>query len=78
MFRRANCVVGRDANNHIFPIAWAVVCVENKTNWKWFLENLKDDLHLEDGFGLSLMSDQHKVCHILTTFIYFTIKLHDV
>ncbi|XP_052622742.1 uncharacterized protein LOC128128018 [Lactuca sativa] len=53
-------VVGRDANNHIFPIAWAVVCVENKANRKWFLENLKDDLHLEDGFGLSLMSDQHK------------------
>ncbi|XP_023737311.2 uncharacterized protein LOC111885278 [Lactuca sativa] len=52
--------VGRDANNHIFPIAWAVVCVENKANWKRFLENLKDDLHLEDGFGLSLMSDQHK------------------
>ena len=53
--------VGRDANNHIFPIAWAVVCVENKENWKWFLENLRDDLQLNDGFGITLMSDQHKV-----------------
>ncbi|XP_023754652.2 uncharacterized protein LOC111903098 [Lactuca sativa] len=52
--------VGRDANNHIFPIAWAVVCVENKENWKWFLENLKDDLGMDNGFGIALMSDQHK------------------
>ncbi|CAH1436434.1 unnamed protein product [Lactuca virosa] len=53
-------VVRRDANNHIFPIAWAVVCVENKENWKWFLENLKDDLGMDNGFGIALMSDQHK------------------
>ncbi|CAI9282897.1 unnamed protein product [Lactuca saligna] len=38
------CVVGRDANNGIFPIAWAVVCVENKENWEWFNENLAQDL----------------------------------
>ncbi|CAI9296222.1 unnamed protein product [Lactuca saligna] len=28
-------------------------------NWKWFLENLQEDLHLEGGFGKTLMSDQH-------------------
>ncbi|GKC32216.1 hypothetical protein Tco_1039510 [Tanacetum coccineum] len=28
--------IGRDANNHIFLIAWVVVSVENKENWKWF------------------------------------------
>ena len=56
------CVVGRDANNHIFLIEWAVVCVENKENLKWFLENLRDDLGMENGFGITLMSDQHKVC----------------
>ena len=39
--RELICAVGRDANNHIFPIAWAVVCVENKESWKWFLENLR-------------------------------------
>ncbi|CAI9259177.1 unnamed protein product [Lactuca saligna] len=50
----------RDGNNHIYPIDWAIVCVENKDNWKWFLENLQEDMHLEGGFGRTLMSDQHK------------------
>ena len=26
------CSVGRDENNRIYPITWAVVCVENKEN----------------------------------------------
>lgn len=54
------CAIGRDANNQLFPIAWAVVCVENKENWKWFLDLLRDDLDLAMGNDLTLMSDQHK------------------
>ncbi|GJS80986.1 pentatricopeptide repeat-containing protein [Tanacetum coccineum] len=52
--------VGRGGNNHIFPVAWAVVSVENKDNWSWFLELLADDLELTNGIGLTLMSDQLK------------------
>ncbi|XP_076943572.1 uncharacterized protein LOC143613850 [Bidens hawaiensis] len=52
--------VGRDANNHIFPLAWAVVSVENKKNWTWFLNLLRDDIEMESGHGLTLISDQHK------------------
>ncbi|XP_016172128.1 uncharacterized protein LOC107614428 [Arachis ipaensis] len=37
-------VVGKDANHHIYIIAWAIVGVENKENWKWFLELLHQDL----------------------------------
>ncbi|KAJ9553709.1 hypothetical protein OSB04_017754 [Centaurea solstitialis] len=33
--------VGRDANNQIYPIAWAVVAVENKETWKWFVLGTK-------------------------------------
>ncbi|CAI9269996.1 unnamed protein product [Lactuca saligna] len=36
--------VGRDANNNIYPLAWAVVNVENKRTWKWFLDNLMEDI----------------------------------
>ena len=53
--------VGRDGNNHVFPIAWAVVTVENKDNWSWFLQLLGDDLNIPNGHGVTLMSDQHKV-----------------
>ncbi|XP_072054961.1 uncharacterized protein [Arachis hypogaea] len=36
--------VAQDGNHHIYVIAWAIVNVENKENWKWFLELLHDDL----------------------------------
>ncbi|GKB52447.1 multidrug resistance-associated protein 5, partial [Tanacetum coccineum] len=52
--------IGRDGNNHIYPVAWAVVNVENKDNWSWFLELLEEDLGCNRGNGLTLMSDQHK------------------
>lgn len=53
--------VGRDANNQIFPIAWAVVDVENKQNWIWFMECLVADLKIDYGEGVTIISDQHKV-----------------
>ena len=64
--KKPNCgeiltAVGRDGNNHIFPVAWAVVTVENKNNWSWFLTLLAEDLMLENGHDVTLMSDQHKV-----------------
>ncbi|XP_023738373.1 uncharacterized protein LOC111886376 [Lactuca sativa] len=52
--------MGRDENNHIFPIAWAMVEVENKETWKWFLDLLLDDIKMGIGHGLTLISDQHK------------------
>ncbi|GJX83043.1 splicing factor [Tanacetum coccineum] len=52
--------MGRDANNQMYPIAWAVVRVENLENWGWFLALLHDDLKLQQGTGLTLISDGHK------------------
>ena len=53
--------MGRDGNNQMYPIAWAVVDVENKNNWCWFLSLLVDDLQLDNGLGLTILSDSHKV-----------------
>lgn len=65
--------IGKDGNNHIFPVAWAVVNVENKDNWSWFLELLIDDLDMQQGNGLTLMSDQHKV---LPRLLSLLVELH--
>lgn len=44
--------VGRDGNNQMFPIAWAVVESENKDSWSWFLKFLIDDIRMEQRAGL--------------------------
>jgi hypothetical protein len=36
--------VGMDPNDCIYPIAIAVVEVENRKSWGWFLSTLKEDL----------------------------------
>nr|GEV70723.1 hypothetical protein [Tanacetum cinerariifolium] len=52
--------MGMDANNQMYPIAWAVVKVENNENWCWFISFIQEDLHLETGEGLTIISDSHK------------------
>ncbi|VFQ89316.1 unnamed protein product [Cuscuta campestris] len=34
------CAVARDGNDNMFPIAFAIVPVENNLNWSWFLHHL--------------------------------------
>ncbi|GJR32813.1 multidrug resistance-associated protein 5 [Tanacetum coccineum] len=45
--------IGRDGNNHIYPVAWEVVNVKNKDNWTWFLELLEEDMGCSIGNGNS-------------------------
>ncbi|KAM0891124.1 hypothetical protein ACQ4PT_026581 [Festuca glaucescens] len=53
---------GRDGNNNMFPIAFAVVPKEDTANWCWFLTQLKYALGGEQGeFGpYTIMSDRQK------------------
>nr|GFA61439.1 pentatricopeptide repeat-containing protein [Tanacetum cinerariifolium] len=53
-------VVRRNGNNYIYPISWAIVNVENKDNWSWFLQLLGEYIDMPIGNGLTLISDQHK------------------
>ncbi|GKC09059.1 hypothetical protein Tco_1000669 [Tanacetum coccineum] len=52
--------IGRDGNNQMYPIAWAVVGVENKDNWAWFMSLFQEDLELGYGGGVTVTSDGHK------------------
>nr|GEX55144.1 splicing factor [Tanacetum cinerariifolium] len=38
----------------------AVMKVENNENWCWFISLIQEDLHLETGEGLTIISDSHK------------------
>ncbi|KAL8112935.1 hypothetical protein AgCh_020304 [Apium graveolens] len=50
--------VGRDGNNQMFPIAYAVVESENTDSWRWFTDLLSEDLRLGDGTRYTIISDQ--------------------
>ncbi|KAL0396290.1 UNVERIFIED_CONTAM: hypothetical protein Scaly_0077400 [Sesamum calycinum] len=53
--------VGRDANDNTWPIALAIVPVENRENWCWFIREMLDDI---GGLGTnrwSFISDSY-VC----------------
>ncbi|XP_021839581.2 uncharacterized protein [Spinacia oleracea] len=63
--------VGKDGNNNIFPVAWAVVETKNSETWVWFLELLVQDIKSvadavtwvhenEDEDDLTYMSDRQK------------------
>ena len=52
--------VGRDADNRLYPIAWAIVRVEDNESWAWFVGKLKEDLDLGVGAGFTVMSDKQK------------------
>lgn len=52
--------VGRDANNQMYPIAWAVVEIESTYSWKWFLQLLTKDLELNNSWNWTIISDQQK------------------
>ncbi|KAH6794932.1 hypothetical protein C2S52_005409 [Perilla frutescens var. hirtella] len=49
-----------DPNNDPYPLAYAIVDVENKDSWEWFLQHLKDDLMTESEHTYTFMSDKQK------------------
>ncbi|XP_074283641.1 uncharacterized protein LOC141608178 [Silene latifolia] len=52
--------IGRDANDQMYPLAWAVVEGENNDSYKWFFQQLKIALGEEDGEGWTIISDEHQ------------------
>ncbi|WVZ14096.1 hypothetical protein V8G54_011662 [Vigna mungo] len=53
--------IARDANDQMLPLAYAIVKVENKETWKWFLELLVEDIGGKAvQASLTFISDQQK------------------
>ncbi|KAK9048569.1 hypothetical protein SSX86_032465 [Deinandra increscens subsp. villosa] len=53
--------IGRDSNDQMYPVAWAVVEGENNDSWGWFMNELYKCLDVtEGGKGWTLISDQQK------------------
>lgn len=62
-------LVGKDGNNNLFLIAWAIIEVEDKDSWSWFLDLLTSDLGsisqsitwVYENEELTFMSDRPKI-----------------
>ncbi|KAL6177755.1 hypothetical protein ACLB2K_049277 [Fragaria x ananassa] len=52
--------IGIDANNEIFPIAYAMVERESEETWKWFLEYLQQDVKILRDSSYVFMTDKQK------------------
>ncbi|KAK8549823.1 hypothetical protein V6N13_055389 [Hibiscus sabdariffa] len=52
--------VGIDADDSIYPIAFAVVESENQSSWNWFLKILGNDLEINNSNSFTFMTDRQK------------------
>ncbi|CAL8994222.1 unnamed protein product, partial [Prunus brigantina] len=52
--------MGVDANNGMFPLAYAYVEIESNSTWLWFFELLSGDLNIRNNHGYVFMNDKQK------------------
>ncbi|XP_057535489.1 uncharacterized protein LOC130813663 [Amaranthus tricolor] len=52
--------VGRDPNEKMYLLAWAVVEDENNESWQWFIYELKKCVPHDNGKELIVISDEHQ------------------
>ena len=52
--------IGIDANNSMFPIAFAVVESECRDSWTWFLQFLREDVKIHNGLHWTFITDKQK------------------
>ena len=55
------CAVAKDGNDNMFPLAYAVVDIECKDSWVWFLGLLFEDFGHPNETRWVFMSDKQKV-----------------
>lgn len=59
-------VVGVDANDGMYPVAWAVVESETTESWTWFLQFLCQDIKILIDKEWTFISDRQKVMFYLS------------
>ncbi|XP_071932868.1 uncharacterized protein [Coffea arabica] len=63
--------VTQDANNHVLPIAYAIVNEETISSWSWFMEQLRYNVAL-DRHPICVISDRHNgIIYTMTHFDYW-------
>lgn len=62
--------VSVDADNGIYPLAYAIVEVETKHSWTWFLNCLGEDLDLTSRSNFTFISDRQNVFTLTFTVIW--------
>ena len=67
--------VGKDGNDNIFPIAYAIVEIENKSSWTWILQCLLDDIGIwtwmrMDG-SLSQTNRKQETINVHVNFLFY-------
>ncbi|KAF7829840.1 uncharacterized protein G2W53_012173 [Senna tora] len=53
--------VSQDGNDGFYVIAYAIVDVESRDTWSWFITQLLEDLGPSSESGITFVSDQQKV-----------------
>ena len=67
---------GKDPNDQYMPIAFAVVEIETKETWGWFLNLLVEDIGDVQTNKWVLISDQRKVKKLYTwTILYYVANI---
>lgn len=64
-------IIGRDGNNQILPIAYAMVEAETKDSWEWFLHLLLEDLSAFNQIAYDFIFYQHKVYSLNAFYLPF-------
>ncbi|KAL3518722.1 hypothetical protein ACH5RR_021311 [Cinchona calisaya] len=52
--------ISRDGNGNMYPITLVVVEAKMYDSWRWFLNELRTDIGIDDGVGWSFISDRQK------------------
>ncbi|XP_028069075.1 uncharacterized protein LOC114271673 [Camellia sinensis] len=60
----------KDGNRGLFPVAFAIVGVENTTNWSWFLQNLRNAFGDDRTFTIGLIAKFNNCAYALTVSVF--------